>query len=122
MAALALLTTLLAQAQQRQRHLATLWALGVPRKTLVALPLIQLGGLALLTGLFALPLGIAITWLLVAVINVAAFGWRLPLQLFPSEIATLMITAVGVALLAAALPCWRLWRSRPSALLSEGNT
>ncbi|WP_339118856.1 ABC transporter permease [Halomonas sp. BMC6] len=121
-AALALLSTLLAQAQQRQRHLATLWALGVPRKTLVALPLIQLGGLALLTGLLALPLGIAITWLLVAVINVAAFGWRLPLQLFPSEIATLMITAVGVALLAAALPCWRLWRSRPSALLSEGNT
>ncbi|MFP3343476.1 FtsX-like permease family protein [Halomonas sp. SIMBA_159] len=34
-AALALLATLLAQAHQRQRQLAALWALGVPRRTLV---------------------------------------------------------------------------------------
>ena len=122
MAALALLATLLAQAHQRQRHLAALWALGVPRRTLVVLPLMQLGGLSLLTGLLALPLGIAITWLLVAVINVAAFGWRLPLQLFPSDIMTMLLTAVGVALLAAILPCWKLWRSAPSTLLNEGVT
>lgn len=121
-AALALLATLLAQAHQRQRHLAALWALGVPRRTLVVLPLMQLGGLSLLTGLLALPLGIAITWLLVAVINVAAFGWRLPLQLFPSDIMTMLLTAVGVALLAAILPCWKLWRSAPSTLLNEGVT
>lgn len=120
-AALALLATLLAQAHQRQRQLAALWALGVPRRTLVTLPLMQLGVLALLTGLFALPLGIAITWLLVAVINVAAFGWRLPLQLFPSEIAMMLFTALAVALLAAALPCWKLWRSSPRALLNEGD-
>ncbi|XQU07238.1 ABC transporter permease [Halomonas sp. LY9] len=120
-AALALLATLLAQAHQRQRQLAALWALGVPRRMLVTLPLMQLGGLALLTGLFALPLGIAITWLLVSVINVAAFGWRLPLQLFPSEIAMMLFTALAVALLAAALPCWKLWRSSPRALLNEGD-
>lgn len=121
-AALALLATLLAQAHQRQRQLAALWALGVPRATLVTLPLIQLGGLALLTGLIALPLGIAITWLLVAVINVAAFGWRLPLQLFPLDIATMLLTALGVALLSAALPCLQLWRTSPRALLNEGDT
>ncbi|AVI62987.1 ABC transporter permease [Halomonas sp. GFAJ-1] len=121
-AALALLATLLAQAHQRQRQLAALWALGVPRATLVKLPLLQLGGLALLTGLIALPLGIAITWLLVAVINVSAFGWRLPLQLFPLDIVTMLLTAIGVALLAAALPCVQLWRTSPRALLNEGNT
>ena len=90
--------------------------------TLVTLPLIQLGGLALLTGLIALPLGIAITWLLVAVINVAAFGWRLPLQLFPLDIATMLLTALGVALLSAALPYLQLWRTSPRALLNEGDT
>ncbi|UXZ55115.1 ABC transporter permease [Halomonas sp. 7T] len=121
-AALALLATLLAQAHQRQRQLAALWALGVPRATLVTLPLLQLGGLALLTGLIALPLGIAITWLLVAVINVAAFGWRLPLQLFPLDIVTMLLTALGVALLAAVLPCLQLWRTSPRALLNEGDT
>ncbi|RUR27396.1 ABC transporter permease [Vreelandella andesensis] len=118
-AALALLATLLAQAQQRQRQLATLWALGVPRATLALLPLIQLGGLALITGLLAIPLGITITWLLVAVINVAAFGWRLPLQLFPLDIAVMLLTAFSVALFAAALPTLQLWRTSPRALLNE---
>lgn len=120
-AALALLATLLAQAQHRQRQLATLWALGVPRGTLSLLPLVQLGGLALITGLLAIPLGIAITWLLVAVINVAAFGWRLPLQLFPLDIAVMLLTAFSVALFAAAFPSLQLWRTSPRALLNEGT-
>lgn len=118
-AALALLASLLAQAEQRQRQLATLWALGVPRITIAQLPLFQLGGLALLTGLLAIPLGIAITWLLVAKINVAAFGWRLPLQLFPGDTLIMLLTAVSVALLAAALPSLKLWRTSPRTLLNK---
>jgi len=119
-AALALFATLLAQARERQRQLASLWALGVPRNTLTQLPLYQLGGLALLTGVVAIPLGVAITWTLVAIINVAAFGWRLPLYLFPWDIVITLLTAVGVALTAAALPSLQLWRSSPQAMLNKG--
>ena len=118
-AALALLTSLLAQARSRRQQLAPLWALGVPRTQLAQLNLAQLGGTALVTGLLAIPLGIAITWGLVAIINVAAFGWRLPLYLFPGEMAVTLATAVGVALLAAALPTLRFWRASPRALLAE---
>lgn len=118
-AALALLASLLAQARERRRRLAPLWALGVPRGQLLGVQLAQLGGAALAVGLVAVPLGIAITWGLVAVINVAAFGWRLPLHLFPGEIALTLGTAVAVALLAAALPALRLWRTPPRALLAE---
>jgi len=118
-AALALFTSLLAQARSRRQQLAPLWALGVPRTQLAQLNLAQLGGTALVTGLLAIPLGIAITWGLVAVINVAAFGWRLPLYLFPWEMAVTLTTAVGVALLAAALPTLRFWRASPRALLAE---
>ncbi|MGJ7459054.1 FtsX-like permease family protein [Halomonas sp. RA08-2] len=118
-AALALLASLLAQAGERRRRLAPLWALGVPRARLVQLQLAQLGGAALAVGLLAIPLGIAIAWGLVAVINVAAFGWRLPLHLFPGEIALTLATAVVVALAAAALPVLRLWRTPPRALLAE---
>jgi putative ABC transport system permease protein len=78
-----------------------------------------LGGAAVVTGLLAVPLGIAITWGLVAIINVAAFGWRLPLYLFPWEMAVTLATAVGVALLAAALPALRFWRASPRTLLAE---
>ncbi|MEL7967559.1 ABC transporter permease [Vreelandella neptunia] len=118
-AALALFTSLLAQARSRRQQLAPLWALGVPRTQLAQLNLAQLGGTALVTGLLAIPLGIAITWGLVAIINVAAFGWRLPLYLFPGEMAVTLATAVGVALLAAALPTLRFWRASPRALLAE---
>ncbi|MDT8879344.1 ABC transporter permease [Halomonas saccharevitans] len=121
-AALALLASLLAQARERRRRLAPLWALGVPRRELVGLQLAQLGGAALVTGLAAVPLGIAITASLVSVINVAAFGWRLPLHVFPGEIALTLATALGVALLAAGLPALTLWRTPPRALLAEEET
>ncbi len=118
-AALALFASLLAQARNRRQQLAPLWALGVPRSQLAQLTLAQLGGAALVTGLLAIPLGIAITWGLVAIINVAAFGWRLPLYLFPWEMAVTLATAIGVALLAATLPALRFWRASPRALLAE---
>ncbi|WP_163557687.1 ABC transporter permease [Halomonas sp. NO4] len=118
-AALALLASLLAQARSRRRQLAPLWALGVPRARLATVQLAQLGGAALATGLLAVPLGIGLALGLVAVINVAAFGWRLPLHLFPAEMAMTLATAVGVALLAALLPALRLWRTPPRALLAE---
>ena len=55
-------------------------------------------------------------------INVAAFGWRLPLHVFPGEMALTLATAVGVALAAAALPATKLWRAPPRALLAEEAT
>ena len=121
-AALALLATLLAQAQERRRRLAALWAIGVPLRRLLGIQLAQLAGAALVTGLLAIPLGIAITACLVWVINVAAFGWRLPLYIFPDEISLTLITAVLVALLAAGLPMLKLWRTPPRSLLAEEDT
>ncbi|AEY01913.1 ABC transporter permease [Oceanimonas sp. GK1] len=118
-AALALLATLLAQAEAWRRRMAALWALGVPLGRLLAIQLAQLTGVALITGLLAIPLGIAVTACLVWGINVAAFGWRLPLHLFPGEITLTLAIAVLVAGLAAALPMWRLWRTPPRALLAE---
>lgn len=118
-AALALFTSLLAQAPQRRRRLAALWAMGVPLPRLLAIQLVQLAGSALLTALLAIPLGVAITACLVWIINVAAFGWRLPLHVFPAEISFTLLTAILVALLAAGLPMLKLWRTPPRALLAE---
>ncbi|MGR2740790.1 FtsX-like permease family protein [Billgrantia sp. Q4P2] len=121
-AALALLASLLAQARERRRQLAPLWALGVPRARLVTVQLAQLGGAAFVVGALALPLGMLLALGLVAVINVAAFGWRLPLYVFPGEMALTLATAVGVALVAAILPAVKLWRTPPRALLAEEAT
>ncbi|MFC3284050.1 FtsX-like permease family protein [Litchfieldella rifensis] len=118
-AALALLSSLLAQTRQRRGQLAPLWALGVARGPLVGVSIAQLGGAALATAALAVPLGLALTWCLVTVINVAAFGWRLPLHIFPLQIVTTLGLALLVAILAALLPAWRLWRTPPRTLLME---
>lgn len=118
-AGLALLTSLLAQGGQRRAQLAPLWALGVPRVHLAGLSLIQLSVMALSTALLAIPLGMALTWGLVAVINVAAFGWRLPIHVFPGQFFTTLGLALTVAWVAALIPAWRLWRTRPRQLLME---
>ena len=121
-AGLALFIALLGQAQRRLGQLAPLWALGIERPRLILLSLGQLLGLALLTLALAIPLGILLAWCLVAVVNVQAFGWRLPLQVFPGQLLALSAIALVATLLAAAWPLLRLQRSQPLDLLRElGN-
>ena len=73
--------------------------------------------LAALTAVLALPLGLMLGWALLAVVNVEAFGWRLPMVLFPVEWMRLFAMALMAAALAAALPALRLARLKPADLL-----
>jgi len=116
-AGVALFISLLTQSQSRLGQLAPLWALGVTRRQLMLLNLGQTWLLAVLTLILALPLGLLLAWCLDAVINVQAFGWRLPLQVFPGQLAQLLGLAMLATLLASAWPLWQLYRSRPADLL-----
>ncbi len=116
-AGVALFISLLTQSQSRLGQLAPLWALGVTRRQLMLLNLGQTWLLAVLTLSLALPLGLLLAWCLDAVINVQAFGWRLPLQVFPAQLVQLMALALLATLLASAWPLIKLYRSRPADLL-----
>ncbi len=116
-AGIALLTALLALASARLVQVAPLWALGLTRRRLALIELARTVGLAALTAVFALPLGLAVAWLLAAVVNVRAFGWRIPVHLFPGQWATLFALALATAALAALWPAWRLRRASPLDLL-----
>ena len=116
-AGFALLMSLLTLADTRLPQLAPVWALGTRRRTLGRLELIRATGLALLTALAALPLGLALAWVLLAVVNVEAFGWRIPLLLFPLDWLRLLALALLAALLAALWPALRLSRTPPAVLL-----
>ncbi|PAW51518.1 ABC transporter permease [Pseudomonas moraviensis] len=116
-AGVALFISLLTQSQSRLGQLAPLWALGVTRRQLMLLNLGQTWLLALLTLVLALPLGIALAWCLDAVINVQAFGWRLPLRIFPLQLLQLMGLALLATLLASAWPLYSLYRTQPADLL-----
>lgn len=116
-AGVALFISLLTQSQSRLGQLAPLWALGVTRRQLMLLNLGQTWLLAVLTLVLALPLGIALAWCLDAVINVQAFGWRLPLRVFPMQLLQLMGLALLATLLASAWPLYTLYRTQPADLL-----
>jgi len=116
-AAVALFISLLTQSDNRLAQLAPLWALGMRRRHLIMLNLAQTWLLSLLTLLLALPLGVLLAWCLVAVVNVQAFGWRLPLQVFPAQLVQLLGWAMLATVLASAWPMVRLLRSQPTDLL-----
>ncbi len=116
-AGIALFISLLTQSQSRLGQLAPLWALGVSRRNLMLLNLGQTWLLAVLTLILALPLGLLLAWCLDAVINVQAFGWRLPLHIFPMQLLQLAALALLATLLASARPLLKLSRTRPADLL-----
>ncbi|MES2817604.1 MAG: FtsX-like permease family protein [Pseudomonadota bacterium] len=116
-AGVALFISLLSLSQSRLGQLAPLWALGIGRRQLALLSLGQTLLLALITLLLAIPLGLLLAWCLVAVINVQAFGWRLPLHVFPELLAQAAALALLATLLAAAWPLWKLSRAQPADLL-----
>lgn len=116
-AGFAMLMSLLTLATMRLPQLAPVWALGLTRRRLAALDLLRAVVLAALTGACALPLGLALAWALLAVVNVEAFGWRLPMYLFPLDYLRLGGLALLAAALAALWPAWRLSRMPPVALL-----
>ncbi|OZI19163.1 ABC transporter permease [Bordetella genomosp. 9] len=118
-AGIALFISLLTLSQSRLAQLAPLWALGVARRKLAWLALGQVLTLSVLTVLCAMPLGVLLAWTLVAIVNVQAFGWRLPLYVFPAQLGGLAALGLLTSLLAAAWPIWQLRRRQPADLLRQ---
>jgi len=115
-AGVALLTSLLTLSNSRLPQLAPLWAIGITRRRLAAIELLKTLSVALITTLLALPLGLLVAWCLIAVVNVKAFGWRLPFHVFPLQLLELLGVAMAASLVAALLPVLKLARMQPAAL------
>jgi putative ABC transport system permease protein len=116
-AGFALWASLTTLGTMRLPQVAPVWALGLTRAQLALADLGRAVALALLTALVAVPVGIALAWVLLAVVNVQAFGWRLPLLPDPGGWASLGGWTVVAAALAAALPALRLWRMPPAEMV-----
>jgi putative ABC transport system permease protein len=116
-AGLAMLASLLSLSAMRLPQLAPVWAMGLTRARLARLELLRSLALAALTMVLSLPVGLSLAWALLAVVNVEAFGWRLPLHVFPAEWLRLALLAFLAAGLAALLPALRLARMAPAELL-----
>ncbi|MBW4049942.1 MAG: FtsX-like permease family protein [Proteobacteria bacterium] len=109
-AAIGLVSALLAWELDRTRELSVLRALGLtPRgaAALVGAQTVFMGAAALLA---AIPAGLIIAVVLTKVVDKRAFGWRIEMHLHAAQFTNALALALGAALLAALYPAWRAAR------------
>jgi putative ABC transport system permease protein len=58
-----------------------------------------------------MPTGLALSWILVYIINRRSFGWTLHLELSPEAFVEALAVAVVAALLAGLYPAYRIGRA-----------
>jgi putative ABC transport system permease protein len=116
-AGFAMLTSLLTLSGRRLPQLAPVWAMGMRRRNLALLEIVRTLLLWTVTYVAAIPLGLVLAWVLLSIINVEAFGWKLPMHLFPLDWLWLGLAALTAALLSVLLPVRRLATVHPADLL-----
>lgn len=116
-AGVAMFASLLTLSSMRIKQMAPLWAMGVTKSKLAYIEFLRNIFIAALTALLSLPIGLGIAWLLLAKVNVEAFGWRLPMSFFPSECAILLAMAIFASACAACIPAMNLARMPTSKFL-----
>ncbi len=118
-AVIGILGAMLALQLERARELATLRALGMTPVQVGGLVTMQTGFIGLLSGVAAIPLGIVMAWVLIAVINRRAFGWQMDMTIEPRVLLSSLALAIAAALIAGLYPAWRAASARPALAMRE---
>ena len=112
-----ILSALMALSLERRAEFALLRALGITPRELRNLLFLQTGMMGIIAGLLALPLGLMMSGILVAVINVRSFGWTMDFYVPPVVLLESVALAVVAALLAGYYPARRLAQLSPAEAL-----
>ena len=112
-----ILSALMALSLERRAEFAVLRALGITPRELRNLLFLQTGMMGIIAGLLALPLGLMMSGILVAVINVRSFGWTMDFYVPPVVLLESVALAVVAALLAGYYPARRLAQLSPAEAL-----
>ena len=112
-----ILSALMALSLERRSEFAVLRALGMTPLELRRILFSQTGLMGLISGILALPLGVLMSAILVAVINVRSFGWTMQFTIPTSVLLESVVLALVAALLAGWFPAWHLSRMSPSQAL-----
>jgi putative ABC transport system permease protein len=104
------LSALLSLLLEKQRELGLLRALGLTVREIWGLVMLETGLMGAVAGLLAMPTGLALSYILIYIINRRSFGWTLQMRVGPAPFVMALIIAVIAALLAGVYPARKLGR------------
>ncbi len=105
-----ILSALLALQLENTRQYGLMRAVGLTPAQLRNFTLIQTGLMGFVSGLLALPIGLALAAVLVFVINIRSFGWSMAFIPLPGQMGQAFVVALAAALIAGIYPALRLSR------------
>ena len=114
-----ILSALMSLQLERRREIGTLRAVGMTRRQLWRLTLMETGLMGTTAGLLAMPTGFVLAVILIYIVNLRSFGWTLQIYLQPVYFLQALIVALVAALLAGVYPAWRVGRMQPADALRE---
>ena len=113
------LSALMALQLERTRELAVLRTNGLTPRQVWGLTLGQTGLMGLIAGLLSVPLGLALAYFLIEVINRRAFGWTLLFDPSPPVLFQAVVLSILAALAAGLYPARRMATANPARALRE---
>lgn len=113
-----ILSALMAIELERARDFAILRAIGLTPKQLAALVGIETFSMGLIAAVLAIPMGLAMAYMLTDVINFRSFGWSMQFVVNAQAFITSTLLAVVAALVAGVYPAWHL---STTALILRGE-
>jgi putative ABC transport system permease protein len=102
------LSALLSLLLEKQREVGILRAVGLTARQLWGLVMLETGLMGAVAGLLAMPTGLALSLILIYIINRRSFGWTLQMQIDPTPFVTALAVAVFAALLAGIYPARKM--------------
>ena len=114
-----ILSALMSLQLERRREVGTLRAIGMTRRQLWRLTLVETGLMGTTAGILAMPTGFVLAVILIYIINLRSFGWTLQMYLQPVYFLQALVVALVAALLAGVYPAWRVGRMQPADALRE---
>jgi putative ABC transport system permease protein len=112
-----ILGALMAIQLERHHEFAVLRATGLTPGNLRGLLLVEGGLMGLAAGLLAAPLGAALSWLLIFIINRRSFGWSMDFVVEPGYLLGALLLGLVAGLAASIYPAWHMSRTSPAAAL-----
>jgi putative ABC transport system permease protein len=114
-----ILSALMAYQLEKIKEIGILRAAGVTPRQIWGMTSLQTGTMGTISGLLAIPLGIAMSVILIQTINIRSFGWSIQMTIGAGTILEALAIAIGASLLASVYPAWKMSKTSPAEALRE---